>query len=181
MSLRHATAFHEVTDLREVPVETDGPVAHDAAGTQESTRRAAEWVAGWLREMGVDALLVVPFSHEFSRWTAGKFIDEFLVSALDVKEVRIGRDFCFGAGREGNLELLTAAVLCVLLALLLDVLLVHEYPEEGRATEAISLVRDYAGHGKKVVGFPAATGRDEVFNAKSPTETCSSSPASRTA
>ncbi len=62
-----------------------------------------------LREMGVDALLVVPFSHEFSRWTADRFIDEFLVEALNVKEVRIGRDFCFGAGREGNLELLTAA------------------------------------------------------------------------
>ncbi len=62
-----------------------------------------------LRAMDVDALLVVPFSHEFSRWTAGKFIDEFLVAALDVKEVRIGRDFCFGAGREGNLELLSAA------------------------------------------------------------------------
>lgn len=62
-----------------------------------------------LREMGVDALLVVPFSHEFSRWTAGRFIEEFLVAALDVQEVRIGRDFCFGAGREGNLELLHAA------------------------------------------------------------------------
>ena len=62
-----------------------------------------------LRELGVDALLVVPFSHEFSRWTAERFIEEFLVSGLDVKEVRIGRDFCFGAGREGNLELLTAA------------------------------------------------------------------------
>lgn len=62
-----------------------------------------------LREMGVDALLVVPFSHEFSRWTAGRFIEEFLVTSLNVVEVRIGRDFCFGAGREGNLELLTAA------------------------------------------------------------------------
>ncbi|HEX2060085.1 MAG TPA: bifunctional riboflavin kinase/FAD synthetase, partial [Thermoanaerobaculia bacterium] len=62
-----------------------------------------------LREMGVDAMLVVPFSHEFSRWTADRFIEEFLVGALDVVEVRIGRDFCFGAGREGNLEKLTAA------------------------------------------------------------------------
>ena len=62
-----------------------------------------------LRDMGVDALLVVPFSHEFSRWTAERFIDELLVAALNVKEVRIGRDFCFGAGREGNLELLKAA------------------------------------------------------------------------
>ena len=62
-----------------------------------------------LREYGVDAMLVVPFSHEFSRWTADRFISEFLVGALKVSEVRIGRDFCFGAGREGNLEKLTAA------------------------------------------------------------------------
>jgi riboflavin kinase/FMN adenylyltransferase len=62
-----------------------------------------------LRAMDVDAMLVVPFSHEFSRWTADRFIEEFLVNALQVREVRIGRDFCFGAGREGNLAKLTAA------------------------------------------------------------------------
>ena len=61
-----------------------------------------------LRGMGVDALLVVPFSHEFSRWTAERFIDDFLVNALNVAEVHIGRDFCFGAGREGNLAKLEA-------------------------------------------------------------------------
>ncbi|MFP5245196.1 MAG: bifunctional riboflavin kinase/FAD synthetase [Thermoanaerobaculia bacterium] len=61
-----------------------------------------------LREMGIDAMLVVPFTHEFSRWTADRFIEEFLVNALNVAEVRIGRDFCFGAGREGNLEKLVA-------------------------------------------------------------------------
>ncbi|HUP45561.1 MAG TPA: bifunctional riboflavin kinase/FAD synthetase [Thermoanaerobaculia bacterium] len=59
-----------------------------------------------LREMGVDAMLVVPFTPEFSRWTAERFIDELLVGALAVTEVRIGRDFCFGAGRGGNLALL---------------------------------------------------------------------------
>ncbi len=62
-----------------------------------------------LRDMGVDALLIVPFTHEFSRWTADRFIQEFLVSALKVIEVRIGHDFCFGAGREGNLAKLEAA------------------------------------------------------------------------
>jgi riboflavin kinase/FMN adenylyltransferase len=61
-----------------------------------------------LREMGVDALLIVPFSHEFSRWTGEHFIQEFLVGALQLSEVRIGRDFCFGAGREGNLAMLQA-------------------------------------------------------------------------
>jgi riboflavin kinase/FMN adenylyltransferase len=62
-----------------------------------------------LRDMGVDALLIVPFTHEFSRWTADRFIDEFLIKALQVTEVRIGRDFAFGAGREGNLAKLEAA------------------------------------------------------------------------
>jgi riboflavin kinase / FMN adenylyltransferase len=62
-----------------------------------------------LRDLGVDALLVVPFTHDFSRWTADRFIAEFLVAALQVSEVRIGRDFCFGAGREGNLARLQAA------------------------------------------------------------------------
>lgn len=61
-----------------------------------------------LREMGVDALLIVPFSHEFSRWTADHFIEDFLVRKLGVIEVRIGADFCFGAGREGNLDKLRA-------------------------------------------------------------------------
>jgi riboflavin kinase/FMN adenylyltransferase len=62
-----------------------------------------------LRDLGVDALLIVPFTHEFSRITADRFIDDFLVNALRVEEVRIGRDFAFGAGREGNLEKLRSA------------------------------------------------------------------------
>jgi riboflavin kinase/FMN adenylyltransferase len=62
-----------------------------------------------MREIGVDALLIVPFTHEFSRLTADRFIEEFLVNALQVTEVRIGRDFCFGAGREGSLTKLAAA------------------------------------------------------------------------
>ncbi|HEY2830735.1 MAG TPA: bifunctional riboflavin kinase/FAD synthetase [Thermoanaerobaculia bacterium] len=62
-----------------------------------------------LREMGIDALLIVPFTHEFSRLSADRFIEEFLVGALQVEEVRIGRDFAFGAGREGNLAKLGSA------------------------------------------------------------------------
>jgi len=62
-----------------------------------------------LRAMGVDALLVIPFTHDFSRWPSDRFIHEFLVNALKVTEVRIGRDFCFGAGRKGNLEMLQEA------------------------------------------------------------------------
>jgi hypothetical protein len=34
---------------------------------------------------------------------------------------------------------------------LLDVLLVHEYPEDGKAAEAVAVVREFAAHGKPVV------------------------------
>src|ERR1051325_1628197 len=58
-----------------------------------------------IRQMGVDALLVVPFTHEFSRWTADRFIEEFLVGALQVAEVRIGRGIARGAMRAVALAL----------------------------------------------------------------------------
>lgn len=81
-------------------------VAPDRAPKQILTLHQKEEI---LRDMGVDAMLVVPFSHEFSRWSADKFINEFLISALRVIEVRIGRDVGFGAGREGNLARLEQA------------------------------------------------------------------------
>ena len=62
-----------------------------------------------LASLGIDALLVVPFTAEFARWTADRFIDDFLAAALKVREIFIGRDFCFGAGREGNLAKLEAS------------------------------------------------------------------------
>ena len=59
-----------------------------------------------LESLDVDAMLVVPFTHEFSRWTAERFILDILIKRLRVAEVRIGEDFGFGAGREGNVEML---------------------------------------------------------------------------
>lgn len=59
-----------------------------------------------LAQMGLDALVAIPFTHEFSCMPAERFVQDFLVNALKVREVRIGTDFCFGAGRKGNLALL---------------------------------------------------------------------------
>lgn len=59
-----------------------------------------------LAETGLDAMVVVPFTPEFSRWPAERFIEEVLIDKLEVVEVHIGNDFCFGAGRTGNLAML---------------------------------------------------------------------------
>ena len=56
-----------------------------------------------LTGLGVDAFLIVPFTPDFSRWTAERFVEDFLVKAHHIREVHIGDDFGFGAGRTGNL------------------------------------------------------------------------------
>ena len=78
-------------------------VAPDRVPRQILTLAQKEEILG---EMGIDSLVVIPFTHEFSCWSAERFVTDFLVGALRVQEVRIGVDFSFGAGREGNLAFL---------------------------------------------------------------------------
>jgi len=61
-----------------------------------------------LAEVGVDATLVVAFDRERSRQSAEHFVREILVDALHAQVVLCGGDFRFGAGGEGDLELLRA-------------------------------------------------------------------------
>ncbi len=57
---------------------------------------------------GVDGLVLVPFTRDFSLVPAAEFAKELLGRRLAVREVRVGHRFVFGHGREGNLELLEA-------------------------------------------------------------------------
>lgn len=59
-----------------------------------------------LAEAGVDVVLVIRFTPEFSRVPARQFVRELLHERLDLREVYVGRSFVFGHGREGDLELL---------------------------------------------------------------------------
>ena len=46
------------------------------------------------------------FNHAFASMPAQSFIDEVLIKELNVKYLLVGDDFCFGAKRQGNFELL---------------------------------------------------------------------------
>lgn len=61
-----------------------------------------------LEAIGIDALLVVPFTRDFSLTEPEEFVREFLVGRLAVAEVVLGAHFAFGRGKRGNLELLAA-------------------------------------------------------------------------
>jgi riboflavin kinase/FMN adenylyltransferase len=59
-----------------------------------------------IAETGIDGLLLIPFSLEFSHTTAHEFVHSILWDKLGIKKIFIGHDYTFGRGREGNETLL---------------------------------------------------------------------------
>jgi riboflavin kinase/FMN adenylyltransferase len=57
-----------------------------------------------LASLGIENLLIVNFTKEFSQTSADEFIIKYLVNGIGVKEVVIGHDHHFGKSREGSLD-----------------------------------------------------------------------------
>jgi len=62
-----------------------------------------------LARFAVDRLLCIRFSDTFAKMSAESFIQDILVKGLGVKYLVVGDDFRFGAGREGDFEMLQRA------------------------------------------------------------------------
>ncbi len=56
---------------------------------------------------GIEALLIVPFTRDFSLTPAETFVRELLLKRLAAREVHVGERFTFGHRKKGNLKLLT--------------------------------------------------------------------------
>ena len=59
-------------------------------------------------EIKIDRVHIIKFNQEFSKVTANEFIS-VLIKQLKVKEIVVGEDFCFGRGREGGINKLSAS------------------------------------------------------------------------
>ena len=59
-----------------------------------------------LEEMGVDHLIILPFTKELSQMSSEEFIREILVDKIQTKTLVIGYDHKFGKNREGSCEYL---------------------------------------------------------------------------
>ena len=57
-----------------------------------------------LAENGIDHLIVVPFTQDFSETSSQAFIEEVLVKKLETKVLVIGYNHRFGKNREGSFE-----------------------------------------------------------------------------
>lgn len=51
---------------------------------------------------GIDFLVVIPFTTEFSLTSADEFVQNTLCDSLGMRHMIIGHDYAFGRGREGN-------------------------------------------------------------------------------
>lgn len=59
-----------------------------------------------IAERGLDATLVIPFTVDFSRMEAERFVDEVLAKTLGAREVVVGFNHTFGRGARGTAALL---------------------------------------------------------------------------
>ena len=61
-----------------------------------------------LGELGLDYLIIHPFTKEFSRLSATEFVRDILVNSLKAKKIIIGYDHRFGRNRDANIKDLNA-------------------------------------------------------------------------
>lgn len=57
-----------------------------------------------LDQLGLDHIVKVNFTKEFSQWTSEQFIQRIIISALHTKRLVIGYDHRFGKDRKGGFE-----------------------------------------------------------------------------
>lgn len=62
-----------------------------------------------MRGLGVDILVVQPFSREFSKLPPIQFVENWLVRPFRPRLIIVGYDFSFGANRQGSIEFLMQA------------------------------------------------------------------------
>lgn len=60
-----------------------------------------------IEEKGIDHLVIIPFTKEFSNTHADTFIEEILVNKIGVHELVVGYDHHFGKNRSGSFDVLT--------------------------------------------------------------------------
>jgi len=59
-----------------------------------------------LEKVGIDHLIIIPFTREFAQNSSEQFITDYVVKYVHPAKVIIGYDHHFGKNREGNIELL---------------------------------------------------------------------------
>ncbi len=77
-------------------------------GSEPRLLTTTERKAALIAESGVDELVVLAFTPEFSGWPAETFVDRVLVDGLTTTHIAVGGNFTFGHRALGNVAMLRA-------------------------------------------------------------------------
>jgi riboflavin kinase/FMN adenylyltransferase len=59
-----------------------------------------------IRSLGADALLILEFTPKFSRTRPERFIEDLAEGSNQLRQICVGKEWCFGANRSGSVRLL---------------------------------------------------------------------------
>lgn len=87
------------------------PQPEEVFTPEKAPARLSRWRDKYeaMRDLGMDRLFCVHFTHSFASQSAAQFIKDILVDKLGVKFLVVGDDFRFGKGREGDFAMLVEA------------------------------------------------------------------------
>lgn len=87
------------------------PQPEEVFTPEKAPARLSRWRDKYeaMRDLGMDRLFCVHFTHSFASQSAAQFIKDILVDKLGVKFLVVGDDFRFGRGREGDFAMLVEA------------------------------------------------------------------------
>lgn len=128
-----------------------------------------------ITDLGIDHIVVVPFTRDFSMLSAKDYVEQFLLNTFNPHTIIIGYDHHFGHSREGNIELLRkltpvhVQVIEISAQLIEDAAVsstkIRKAISNGRVEEAAEMLeRQYSYsatvvHGNKIgrtIGYPTA-------------------------
>ncbi|TVQ06959.1 MAG: bifunctional riboflavin kinase/FAD synthetase [Leptolyngbya sp. DLM2.Bin27] len=64
--------------------------------------------AAQISRMGIEQLVLLPFNQQLAHLSPEAFVETLLVKQLQVQQISVGKDFCFGRQRQGTVDDLKA-------------------------------------------------------------------------
>lgn len=112
--------------------------------------------AHYLKKMGVQQLVLLPFNQALARLTPPEFVETILVQQLQAKRISVGQDFCFGRQRSGTVTELRAIASQYDIAV--DTVSLHRCQGERVSSSAIrqALSNGELQHANQLLGRPYA-------------------------
>jgi FAD synthetase len=92
-----------------------------------------------IKSAGVDQVFVANFDQSFAQVTATEFVDNVLIGKFNVGTLIVGKDFCMGKNRQGNIEFLRSICECKGF----EIIVVEDFLSNGKRVSSSEMRREF--------------------------------------